>query len=447
MSKPRPRLLLFAVPLLGSFSQLHAQTAATHEDDVPSSYDGREISDNGPDAPAGQRDASLLRTSSDRDYTYMRCWYRKDASDLNPRSDYVWARIADGSYYLLRGYWYDNFVFRWRNMFYTSTARAELEQVCRDTLRRQGLPATLFDLHAADNRRSFNYLIWTYGEQQGGTSINRMVSFGDSLSDTMNLYNGSLWKMPNRKSWLLGRFSNGPLWNEQVAAALRIPLYNWSVGGAAGDQHMVIPGVREQVASWKQYMRVARDYQPARTLFTLWIGANDIINYGRSVDSIALHVEASLRDLIAQGAKHLLVMNLPDLTLAPGLRTSTKKAQVAGEVAAYNQQLRGIVDRLQQQHRGVRLVLMDNFPLLDEVAADPESHGLTNFVDACLQIDYGSALAYTREHRPRRACTRADQHFFWDGLHPTTKGHQILAQKVTSFVLGNFHEELSEATQ
>jgi len=338
MSKPCLRLIVFAT-LLGLFGLAHGQSAGDHEDDEPTAYDGRQICDEGPEAPLERHQRSLLRAALDRDYTYVRCWYRKNASDLDPQSGYEWARTEQGGYYKLPGYWYGSFAFEWRNMFYTTVARAELERICQDTLRQRNRPAALFDLHAADNRLSFNYLIWTNGEKDGGTSIDRIVSFGDSLSDTMNLYNGSLWKMPHRKSWLLGRFSNGPLWNEEAAARLGLPLYNWSIGGAAGDSHLVIPGLREQVASWTQYMRSARNYQPARTLFTLWIGANDLINYDRSAESVAQHVEASLSALIAQGAKHLLVLNLPDLTLAPGLRTSSKKATVAKDVASYNQEL------------------------------------------------------------------------------------------------------------
>jgi len=446
MSKPCLRLIVFAT-LLGLFGPVHGQSAADHEDDEPTAYDGRQISDEGPEAPLERHQRSLLRAALDRDYTYVRCWYRKNASDLDPQSGYEWARTEQGGYYKLPGYWYDSFAFEWRNMFYTTVARAELERICRDTLRQRNRPAALFDLHAADNRISFNYLIWTNGEKDGGTSIDRIVSFGDSLSDTMNLYNGSLWKMPHRKSWLLGRFSNGPLWNEEVAARLGLPLYNWSVGGAAGDRYLVIPGLREQVASWTQYMRSARNYQPARTLFTLWIGANDLINYDRSAESVAQHVEASLSALIAQGAKHLLVLNLPDLTLAPGLRTSSKKATVAKDVASYNQKLSLIVARLQKKHADARLVLMDSTPLLDEVGANPGGYGLANFTDSCLQVDYGSALAYVSRQSPRPACTRAEDYFFWDGLHPTAKGQRILAEKVTAFLLGKFPNELSASIQ
>ncbi|MBT2119386.1 SGNH/GDSL hydrolase family protein [Dyella sp. LX-66] len=446
MSKPHLRFIVFAI-LLGSFGPVHGQSAADHEDDEPKAYSGRQISDDGPEAPMQRNQRAVLRAAFDRDYTYVRCWYRKHASDLDPQSGYEWARTAQGSYYKLPGYWHDNQLFEWRNIFYTTVTRAELERTCQDTLRQQSRPATLFDLHAADNRLSFNYLIWTNSKGGAGTSIDRIVSFGDSLSDTMNLFNGALWKMPHRKSWLLGRFSNGPLWNEKVAAALGLPLYNWSIGGAAGDRYLVIPGLREQVASWAQYMRSAKNYQPARTLFMLWIGANDLISYGRSAESVAQHVETSLSALIAQGARHVLVLNLPDLTLAPGLRSSKDKAKVTRDVSSYNSKLSDLVDRLQKKHADVQLALLDNTPLLRAVAADLAGHGLSVFSDSCLKIEYGSSLAYTMKQNPRPACTRADDYFFWDGLHPTAKGHQILADKVTSFLLGKFPNELSAPIQ
>jgi thermolabile hemolysin len=438
----------FFAALLGLAGSARGQTAEpTHAYDEPRPQERRQISSEGPEAPAARRDAPHARGMTGRDYTYMRCWYRKDANSLKPGSDYAWARGTNGDYYRLRGHWYDNFLFLWRNMFYTDTPRAELEKICRETLREQGKPDTWFDLHAADNGLSFNYLVWTQNKPDGGSRIDRMVSFGDSLSDTMNLHNATLWAVPHRESWLLGRFSNGPLWNEQVAAALGLPLYNWAVAGAAGDQHIVIPGVGEQVDSWEQYMRAARDYQPARTLFTLWIGGNDLINYGRSPDSVAQHVETALRELIAQGARYVLVMNLPDLTLAPSVRGSGKQAKLAADIAAYNQKLHAAIERLREQHGDVHLLLMDNAPLLEEVLVDPARHGLRNVSEPCLQIDRSGTLKYAGKYQPRATCTHADDFFFWDDLHPTTKGHGILAEKVTSFLLGKFPDELSAVTQ
>ena len=72
-----------------------------------------------------------------------------------------------------------------------------------------------------------------------------------------------------------GRFSNGPVWAEYLANTLRLPFYNWAIGGAATDQYLVVPGLVQQIDSWREYMDRAPDYRPANTLFAVFAGGND----------------------------------------------------------------------------------------------------------------------------------------------------------------------------
>ena len=118
------------------------------------------------------------------------------------------------------------------------------------------------------------------------SNYSSIVCFGDSFSDNGN---GS-YKITNRTwpadpAYYDGRFSNGPVWIEHVAANLSIPLHDYAFGGATTDNTLVegytgpnstilVPGVAQQVASFID----AGGSQTAisSALFVVFGGFNDI---------------------------------------------------------------------------------------------------------------------------------------------------------------------------
>jgi len=66
-------------------------------------------------------------------------------------------------------------------------------------------------------------------------------------------------------------------------------------------------------------------------------------------------------------------------------------------------------------------VMQADMPASLEMLADPEtmidpvSLNLTNFTEACLDIE------------AERVCDTPDNYFFWDNIHPTTQGHLAIA--------------------
>ncbi|MGQ5524663.1 SGNH/GDSL hydrolase family protein [Chitinimonas sp. PSY-7] len=325
-------------------------------------------------------------------------------------------------------------------MFYSDTTQAALKSVCAQTLRRQGLNPEVAMWAAADNALSYNYTVWTLDSASQPNRINKIVAFGDSLSDTQNVYNASQWLLPNRNSWFLGRFSNGYTWVEYLAEELKLPLYNWAVGGAGTDtEKVVISGVTDQVKSWKEYMQKAQGYRPENTLFTVLIGGNDFVNYDRSVEHVITNQTKALQNLIDAGARHILLLKLPDVSRAPIFKYKGNTAVVTQKVEEYNRQLVQLASDLNAQNGGsLDIQLFDSYSLFNDLLNNPSRYGMTDTTTPCLNINGSSQANYLGNPGPRAECRNPDAYVFWDVLHPTTRIHQLLSEHITPFVRSHF---------
>lgn len=377
-------------------------------------------------------------------YTYLRCWYRLDADPLKPMAGYEWALDpASGDWYRMAGYWGADGVMQWRDIFYSTTTQATLNEVCTKTLAAHGIAQPVLQTSAANNQLSLNHTVWSQDSADQGERLNRIVVLGDSLSDTQNIYNASLWHMPNRESWTAGRFSNGPLWVEHLSDLLKLPMYNWAVGGAAADQHLVLPGVSQQVDAWKQQMSLAQNYRADNTLFLMLIGANDLISVGRTAVQSASTVRESLVKLVDAGARHIVLLNLPDVTRTPSFRMRNDGAAIAVQVTIYNRLLSEIAEELRSRYgAALRLELFDTHALFNELLDNPEPYGIDNTTDACLDIRTPSVLVYLSPHAPAPACSDPERYLFWDALHPTMKTHRLLAQKLAAYLQSRYADRL-----
>ncbi|WP_175946995.1 SGNH/GDSL hydrolase family protein [Burkholderia pyrrocinia] len=367
-------------------------------------------------APPGAAPRAASRGSDT--YTYLRCWYRISDDPLKPEATYEWARDpAGGDWYRVPGYWWADGVTQWKNMFYSTTAQDTLADVCRKTLAARGIRANLTQAVAANNALSFNYTVWTIDAAQQDARVNKLIVFGDSLSDTQNMFNASQWKLPNGTSWHAGRFSNGPVWVEYVANALRLPFYNWAIGGAATDQHLVVPGLVQQIDSWREYMDRAPDYRPANTLFAVFAGGNDLVNYGRTPEQAANAVRDSLERLAAAGA------------------TRADTASVATQVRDYNRRLADAAAAVRARYGAtLRLEVFDAYAPFDDLLSHPAQYGFDDAKRSCLDIPKPSSFTYLAAQTPRADCRDPARFVFWDTLHPTTRTHAWLAERITPFV-------------
>ncbi|MCD9480378.1 SGNH/GDSL hydrolase family protein [Photobacterium phosphoreum] len=371
---------------------------------------------------------------SSNTYTYVKCWYRTSVSHDEPATDWVWAKNSDNSYYELPGYWWSSISFK--NMFYTDVPNKAIAQRCATSIDTDNKNADII-FYASDIKASYSHTIWSNDNVNQPNTINRIVAFGDSLSDTSNTFNGSQWIFPNSNSWFLGHFSNGLVWTEYLANAKNLPLYNWAVGGAAGvNEYGILTGIYDQISSFNTYMKSAKNYHIENTLFTLEFGLNDFMNYDLNITEVKSDYSTALIRLTDAGAKNILLMTLPDASKAPQFKYAT-----ADKVTLVSQQIKQFNLFIKEQaayykQKGINITLVDAYQIFENVTSEPQKYGFVNAKDACMDINRSSSKDYLMSHTLTNDCAQhgSDKYVFWGVTHPTTAMHKYIARKIITTV-------------
>jgi outer membrane lipase/esterase len=255
--------------------------------------------------------------------------------------------------------------------------------------------------------------------------FSRIVVFGDSLSDTGNFYQLTGGLLPPAP-YDNGRFSNGPLWIEYLARDLGMevrPGDNYAVAGATtghansndGLLGLKYPGLQDQIEAFLAARQAGGADREA--LYVIWAGANDFFVTLQSGGSPVALISAgvnntvqALQSLWRAGARHILVLNVPDLGLTPFGLSSGSSGAITQLGAAYNQALETALEALGDA--GVPTIRVDAFATLQTMAGFPAQFGFTNVTEPFLTTG-GSP----------------DRFLFWDAVHTTTRGHEILANQ------------------
>lgn len=384
--------------------------------------------------------SKINERQNDIETTHVRCWFRPSNNHDESDTDWKWARDDKGKKYKLSGYWFSSTALK--NMFYTDTPHAAIMERCENTLNVDAKSADV-TFFAADNRLSFNHTIWTNDTiaQRGAGRINKIVNFGDSISDTGNIYNASEWKFPNDDSWFLGRFSNGFVWTEYLALAKDIPVYTWAIGGAEGKKkYGLLTGIDGQIDSYLNYMQLSKNYEPKNTLVTLEFGLNDFVNDDRTVSEVSNDFAKALERLTASGIDNIIVLNLPDATTAPQFKYAEagKVDKVRSKFIAYNAFLGEEVAR--HRSKGVNVRLYDTWALFERILQAPQDFGFRNVADSCLDINRSSPADYLMSHDLRPGCSASgsDTYLFWGVTHPTTKAHNVISNEIVDTLFPEF---------
>lgn len=260
-------------------------------------------------------------------------------------------------------------------------------------------------------------------------TFSKLYVFGDSLSDTGNVFN--VTGIPPSPPYAPGRFSNGPIWVDVLAADLGLnpaPLVsppgtdfsegiNFAFGGATTGLSNTVSedllGLQEQVFAFGSFFPMGNPDPDA--LYVVWAGGNDYLPTTSSTfapfitpDPTIANITQALNGLYSLGARNFLVANLSDIGGLPQVVNTPLAPFLSQLTIAHNTQLEATLMTLNQTLPGANFNLLDVNILFQEVIAENQ-FGVVD--EAC--VDFTQL----------QICSQPDEYLFWDILHPTTVAH------------------------
>lgn len=272
-----------------------------------------------------------------------------------------------------------------------------------------------------------------------------IVTFGDSLSDTGNLFLASGGAQPPAgQPYFNGRFSDGPLWIEALATGLgrsadASPFLaggrNYAFAGARTGTSTPPPGVLGQIGGlWSQPVA------DPDALYVIWGGMNDMRDArsafrtasasdaaGRQAAAQAAidNLYASLGFLASIGARHFLIANLPNLGDTPEAALLDLQFASSDASARFNALIPGL-ETFVEASLGLDIDVLDIASLFAAIRTDALSnggavYGITNVTSPCAGF-IGSSGA---------PCNAS---LFSDALHPSAQAHALIGRTALGLV-------------
>ena len=292
----------------------------------------------------------------------------------------------------------------------------------------------------------------------------RLVVFGDSLSDPGNFFlatgqsvtapfapipdapYGSLDDDDDSDSKGGFRFSNGPTWAEQLAGeldtrgsgkpALKRPgkFTNYAFGRARARPNAITFPMFD-LKHQRDLFLADFGAAPPDAVYVVWIGTNDVRDglgallqfdpTGALTEQIFTEALTAIGEHIfvlwQHGARNFLVLNVPDLSITPGVSgLPTEPVNIPAIAQAltfsFNSNLADTLDGLETM-LGVQIARLDTFTLLNTVVAAPQVFGFTNVAEPCLTFFVAEDFL----------CDKPRRYLFLDAAHPTARGHRVVA--------------------
>lgn len=270
------------------------------------------------------------------------------------------------------------------------------------------------------------------------------VIFGASVSDTGNACNLAAANCPTSPPYATGKYSNGPLWIETVAARYgasatpsRLNGFNYAYAGATtgtvpGSTASRPPSMVQQV---DQYLtRVNFQVSPS-TLFIIdgiTVGNNiaDALTQvlGGNANAPAAVITQAVTDIVgiinrlyAAGARTIVFVNSVDIGKTPRVTSLNNPTATAG-ATQMSQQFNGAVAQqiatIRAGAPGLALLIVDAYAMEAGIQAAPGANGFTNVTAPCVVTTPSVSV-----------CSTPDTYYYWDPFHPTFATGQRLAQE------------------
>ncbi|XP_009620415.1 GDSL esterase/lipase At2g04570-like [Nicotiana tomentosiformis] len=286
-----------------------------------------------------------------------------------------------------------------------------------------------------------------------------------------------------------GRFCNGRIPPDFISEAFGLrpfvpayldPMYKISdfAGGvcfasagtgydnATSDVLNVLP-LWKEVENYKDYQKKLEAYAGNRkakyiieeSLYLISVGTNDFLENYYSMQSkrasqytieqfqgfLLQIAEKFVKQIYDLGARKISLTGLPPMGCLP-LERATNYIRGNGdgcnekynEVAThFNGMLKGLVQKLNEEFPGIRVVFADTYDLILQMIKNPSSFGFEVAGIACCGTGLFE-MSYLCDKLNPFTCTDANKYVFWDSFHLTEKTNLIITNFLMKNVLAEF---------
>ena len=276
----------------------------------------------------------------------------------------------------------------------------------------------------------------------------QLLVFGDGFSDNGNQYD--LYKRPVSPPYWHGRYSNGPIWAEQLAHSYQLivdpskePFYkstttfqDYAFGNAPILWRDRVKG--EPTKTLDQQVLAYRNrklHGNNNTLAIIWIGAKDAAQPGcykkpfRCVRDMNHDLKANLNSLYDNGVRHFLLISVPDISKTPRYKKLVKpntQKYISELIKYYNRELAYSTYRFSQEKPGAKTLFLQ----INSFYKDALSLMSLQNTTPC----YSNFGNYTK--KMGKVCPAPDTggYFYFDDYYPTANVQKTLAQVVQTLL-------------
>lgn len=251
----------------------------------------------------------------------------------------------------------------------------------------------------------------------------QVVVFGASLSDTGNVFSATGGTSPGPAPYYFGgRWSNGPLWIENVAAEVGKTVTRSSAGGTnfayGGAKTCGIAGVTSDVPDMCTqvaiFLGATGGKADSEALYVIdaasvgnnilaVLGSNELIPNSAVTAAAPADTAAMMQQLYNAGARRFMVTNAPDVGATPYVKSFGAEAS-AGATAltnGFNAGLNSAMTGFKATNGAAKVAIAD----FNGTSAE----GLSNTTEPCLNP---TTFAI---------CATPDTYQYWDTFHPTAE--------------------------
>jgi phospholipase/lecithinase/hemolysin len=343
-----------------------------------------------------------------------------------------------------------------------------------------------------------------------GAPFNKIVFFGDSLSDDGNLYAYDFNYMPKSPPYFEGRFSNRYVWSDLITESFAkdygVTKDNFAFGGETVILHNPAHGFLPYTLWMSRTSYLVRTaYQDrSKTLFIIWIGGNDYLHDSVDVEGLSTEVveniRATIESLIYRGGMNFLIVNLPDLGDTPLARQYALTDLLHKFTVKHNEKLAAAIDEITNSYKNININLYDVYTLFNDLHKNVAYYNkkynlkLNNLTEACWKGGYTLKYSRTTEESivadiekqwkmksykssngltahelanyistspdlletynvakgaangTISPCVNPESYVFWDGIHPSRITHMMFADGISKYIKRHYDIEDSLAT-